>query len=391
MNKIYDNIKQTHPFLVKEWDFDKNKDLNIDEITIGSHKKVWWKCDKGHSYSMAVYHRKDRNCPYCANKKILIGFNDFASTNVDLLKEWDFTKNQIKPTEVSTNSSKKVFWLCSNGHSYEASINKRTKLNRGCPICSNQKIIKGINDLATLKPDIANEWDFDKNYPITPFEISSSTAKSFWWKCEQGHSYFTSVNHKARGDKCPYCANKKILIGFNDFASQYPEIASTWSDKNTIKPTEVTSGSKKDIIWECPTCKNEWTTKIYVRKKFGCPRCKESKGEKIITNYLKKHNINYKGQYRFEDCRNKKTLPFDFGILDDCNKIKFLIEFDGFQHFEPCSFGGNAMENFENIKINDKIKTDYCKKNNITLIRINYLQIDNINSILDSLFRKEVC
>lgn len=109
----------------------------------------------------------------------------------------------------------------------------------------------------------------------------------------------------------------------------------------------------------------------------GCPNCSESKGEKIIDKFLKENNINYTRQHKFSDCRNIFELPFDFYIAS----MRTCIEFDGKQHFQPVvHFGG--IEAHERLKINDKIKNDYCEDNYINLIRIRYDQIDNIQNIL---------
>jgi very-short-patch-repair endonuclease len=104
----------------------------------------------------------------------------------------------------------------------------------------------------------------------------------------------------------------------------------------------------------------------------GCNICRESLGERIISIFLENNNIKYTRQKKFKECKYLSLLPFDF-YLDDFN---ILIEYDGIQHFEPVSvFGGK--EEFEKTKIRDKIKNEYCFKNNIRLFRISYL--DDIN------------
>lgn len=109
----------------------------------------------------------------------------------------------------------------------------------------------------------------------------------------------------------------------------------------------------------------------------GCRSCNESRGEKEIANFLNKYGINYDRQHKFSDCKNIYQLPFDFYIPS----VRTCIEFDGEQHFLPLPFFG-GQEAFENLKINDKIKSDYCEDNYISLIRIKYDQIDSIYQIL---------
>jgi hypothetical protein len=110
----------------------------------------------------------------------------------------------------------------------------------------------------------------------------------------------------------------------------------------------------------------------------GCPNCNESKGEKKIVKYLKQHNIDFLRQYKFDNCIGiRYKLPFDFYLPS----MRTAIEFDGIQHFQPLKiFGGT--EAFEKLKINDKIKNDYCEDNYINLIRIRYDQMNDIYRIL---------
>lgn len=126
--------------LMEEWDLHKNKERNLypDKLTHGSNKKAWWICKKGHSFEQKISNRtiKKYQCPYCSNQGILPGHNDFATRNPELLSEWDYERNILKPTEVMSGSREKVWWKCSIGHSYQATLNHRTSKDAtGCPIC----------------------------------------------------------------------------------------------------------------------------------------------------------------------------------------------------------------------------------------------------------------
>lgn len=114
---------------------------------------------------------------------------------------------------------------------------------------------------------------------------------------------------------------------------------------------------------------------------YRCPKCKHSLGEKIIREWLIKNNFSFEEQFSFSDCIYKRPLKFDFKVNIDKNDF-VLIEFDGIQHFQKMWYD----KNFENQKIRDKIKDDYCEKNNITLFRINYTQFDNLENILTETF-----
>lgn len=112
-----------------------------------------------------------------------------------------------------------------------------------------------------------------------------------------------------------------------------------------------------------------------------CPKCNESKGEASIRRYLEYNEIDFGTQYRTNDCFDEKPLPFDFIIYEN-GELSMLIEFDGIQHFEPVEkFGG--LEAHLLTKKHDNIKNEFCKSNDIKLVRIPYWEIDNIDIIIE--------
>ena len=131
-----------NPTLMAEWNWEKNNELGLDPkmLTLGSHKKVWWKCNKGHEWQAIIANRNEgRNCPYCSSKKVLKGYNDLATINPTLANEWNCEKNgDLKPEDFTANSGKKVWWICDKGHEWQATIVNRNR-GRGCPYCSGRK------------------------------------------------------------------------------------------------------------------------------------------------------------------------------------------------------------------------------------------------------------
>lgn len=122
----------------------------------------------------------------------------------------------------------------------------------------------------------------------------------------------------------------------------------------------------------------EVTPNNFKSNQSGCPYCYKSKGEMAIAKVLDELKLEYVEQYKIKECKNKLPLPFDFAVFSN-NKLKYLIEFDGEQHFKP-KFG---EENFVITQKNDKIKDDYCEANGIDLIRIPYTEIKNIPKIIE--------
>ena len=137
---------------------DKNLPLTSDKITFGSNKRVWWKGSCGHEWQASVKARSGgEKCPICSGARVVAGINDLATLEPLLVKQWS-KKNKIKPTEVSIGSHKKVIWRCEKGHEWIATVKSRTINKTGCPYCSHNKVLAGFNDLATLFPEVADEW-----------------------------------------------------------------------------------------------------------------------------------------------------------------------------------------------------------------------------------------
>ncbi len=204
-------LKIKYPELAIEFDSKKNIGINLSELTIGSSRKVWWLCRNKHSWA-AVVQSRTRNgvihtCPYCKGIRPSKERN-FATENKSLLKYWDYKKNTLKPEEFTPKSNKKIWWICSEGHSWQNSI-KRTVLQEGCcPICKKRKTVSVIYNLKDKYPEIAKYWDYDKNTK-TPDNYTPYSGKKVWWKCENHHSYSQPIVSKTRsGYGCPKCKIK---------------------------------------------------------------------------------------------------------------------------------------------------------------------------------------
>ena len=146
----------------------------------------------------------------------------------ELVEQWSQI-NEISPSDVSSGSHKKVWWICEKGHTWEAVIKNRALLGSGCPYCEHRAVLKGYNDLQTLFPDVAKTWS-PKN-KLNPSEVSARSNAEVLWLCENGHEWKARVADRTDGHGCPYCAGQRVWKGFNDLATTHPELISEWSDK----------------------------------------------------------------------------------------------------------------------------------------------------------------
>ncbi len=283
--KGFNDLETKFPEIAAQWHPTENGGKTPDMYTAGSEYHAIWLCPVCHqSWKAKITNRtaNHRGCPYCAHLRPIIGVNDLATLRPDLLKEWDYEKNKdLNPSEYLPSSNKNVWWTCSQcGYEYRASINNRNK-GTGCKQCAGQVLLPGVNDLETLYPVIAAEWDYEKNNGKRPSEVFPKTNDGYWWKCELGHSWKTSPNSQVSGRGCPYCSGNKVLAGFNDIATTHPEIARLWhpSLNEDLLPTQVSKGYTKKVWLLCPNCHNAYDTLIgnYIKGYGRCPTCSPRK------------------------------------------------------------------------------------------------------------------
>ena len=276
------SLSVVHPELIVEWS-KKNLPLTPDGITFGSNKVVWWKGSCGHEWQTSVKARsKGEKCPICSGARAVAGINDLSTLKPGLASEWS-KKNEIKPTEVTVGSHKKVIWKCRLGHEWTASVKSRSINGSGCPYCSHNKVLVGFNDLATVVPKVADEWS-EKNEK-KPTEVTAFANRKAWWKCRDcDYEWNTLISTRSGGSKCPCCSGYTFIKGRNDLKTTHPEIAEEWSEKNyPLQPDEVNAKSRKNVWWHCKKCGNEWKSVINARiKGTVCPVCAE---REVLAGY----------------------------------------------------------------------------------------------------------
>ena len=298
MNSYIYNIKKNSllakfPKIAKEWNYDKNGNLTPSMFSFASSRIVWWKCSKGHEWEDSINNRTHGNgCLICSNRKVMFGVNDLATKYPEIAKEWNYEKNgDLTPQSVVYGSTKKVWWKCSKGHEWEEKIHdiidKKSKIK--CPYCSNRKVLTGFNDLTTKNPEIAKEWNYEKNGYLTPQNVIFNKDRKYWWKCSNCCFEWESSlrNRLLFNVGCPKCGIKKQVESFNrnqvikkgSLLQNNPKLAKEWNyEKNgDLTPDNIISTSNKKVWWKCSKG-HEWEASIIKRNcGTGCPQCYKEK------------------------------------------------------------------------------------------------------------------
>lgn len=262
--------------LSSEFDLEKNKSKTPADYFAYSNKKVWWKCKKEHSWLASICNRSGgTGCPYCKGLLPIEGETDLLTVNPMLASEFDLDKNNgMTAADFLPNSDKKVWWICAEGHSWQTAVKNRTK-GHGCPYCSGQWPIIGINDMKTVNPNLAEEFDTEKNNGKMPSDYMPSSGARVWWKCVNGHSWQARIADRTKGTGCPYCSNMRVLKGYNDLAVTSPQLAQEFDNKLNGKKRayDFTEGSGDIVWWKC-VYGHSWKARVSDRKKGrNCPYC----------------------------------------------------------------------------------------------------------------------
>ncbi len=295
--------------LIKEWDWEKNIQFDPTKLTLGSDKKVWWKCGEEHEWQATIGNRRrGKGCPYCSGRVATQGKNDLLTVNPTLAKEWNYEKNgDLKAEQRTANSGRKVWWKCSKGHEWQATISSRNK-GSGCPYCAGRDAIKGKNDLQTVNPTLAKEWNYEKNGDLKAEQCTANSGRKVWWKCGKGHEWQTAIYSRHKGSGCPYCSGRYPIKGENDLQTINPTLAKEWDyeKNNGLTPMDVMPNSHNKVCWKCSKG-HKWRAAVSNRTKgSGCPYCAGQKVEKG-ENDLQTRNPTLAQEWNYE--RNGDLKP----------------------------------------------------------------------------------
>lgn len=200
-------------------------------------------------------------------------------THPELMPLWDTENNTLDISTITKGSTKKAWWKCEHGHSWEANVSSIVRGTR-CPYCSGRKAIPGINDIATLHPHLVNQWHPDNTVALNTLRPGSQEIGI--WTCAKGHTWTTKVRNRVNGAGCHVCLGKAVQQGFNDLTTTHPQVALLWDySKNDYKPTEINAGSEKQVHFICAQG-HQWNRPLrhQTETASGCPYCA---GRKAIT------------------------------------------------------------------------------------------------------------
>lgn len=293
-------------------------------------------------------------------------------TMQEYIKELNEIGNKCVPLEEYINTNTPIKHRCPNCGNEEWYVRPRDILKRNlnkCCKCYKNKQKTNEEFLIEIEGLVGNEYTFLEEYTKANKKILVRHNKCGYEYKVSPHQF---LNNHTRCPKCsPNCKNN--TENFKKF------IKDNEGDNYTL--LSEYKNNRNHVLIRHNECGYEY--KVSPRNFISgkrCPKCSMSKGEDMILKILSKNNKQFETQYRIDDCRKVKPLPFDFAIFDN-NKLIYLIEFDGIQHFKPVKmFDGE--EGFKETKIRDNIKNEYCKNNNIPLLRIPYTQINNIEDVL---------
>jgi very-short-patch-repair endonuclease len=281
-------------------------------------------------------------------------------------------KNKGKPEDYALNSHKKCWFNCDKcGHDFETTLLNINQSGNWCPYCYNRKVCGNCescfeNSFASHPK--SQYWHSSNT--CNPNEVIKGSNKKYYFNCDKcEHILFVSLKKISyRGQWCSYCGHQQLcednncnLCFDNSFAS-VPN--SKYLCDSSINPRLLFKSTNKKLEFNCPDCKQNFSTQLAdITKGVWCPYC-PNKTEKILYSKLK-DIVNVKQQFKPTWCKNPTTnkyLPYDFVILDH----NMLIELDGPQHFRQV----HNWQTPELTRINDIYKMKCARQNGYSMIRI---------------------
>jgi Zn finger protein HypA/HybF involved in hydrogenase expression len=246
-------------------------------------------------------------------------------------------------------------------------------MGRGCHKCGGSFKLTTYEFITKAQKIHKNLYNYDK-------VIYHDWKTKVIIQCLKHGEFMQTPNKHLSGDGCPKCGGsiKLTTAQFIEKALLVHGNKYDYSNVNYINNT-----TKVEILCNTHGIFLQRPSNHMRNNGDGCPKCKESHGERKIREILNKHDISFKSQYTFDDCKNINLLRFDFAIINGKHQLLALIEYQGEQHYKGLSFGSMGKgDRFEDISLRDNIKVDYCHVKNIPLLLIPYWEKKNLEQIL---------
>lgn len=321
----FNDLPTSHPELVKLIHPTKNENIEPFSLHAGSKKKIHWICEKSHEWSSPVSWQTVKEglyCSLCNGRNLEVGINDFETMNPELAKEWHPTLNgDLLPSHMRTASHKKVWWLGKCGHEWESAIKNRAgKAKTGCPICLNQIILAGFNDLATTHSSIAIEWHPTKNSGLSVTNISAGSNRKVWWICaKKNHEWkVRPADRVGYQSGCPDCAATNYVSKGEQAIADYLKSLGLAVEQTNRK---LLNGTELDIVIPAKKLAIEYNGLYYHTEDMG-------KGRNYhYDKWVKARDAGYQLLQIWEDEwlsnpeRIKNILRHKLGLSDNVKRV----------------------------------------------------------------------
>lgn len=354
-------------------EFSKREDyvlLSSENEFRNCNSKIRYICknhiDKGVQQITLNHLQNGEGCYYCGVKntasKRMIVLDKTADEELCKSKNFEYIDT------IRKNGKIVILFICNNHRELGKQEMPKTNMERqikGCKYCSGKSLPEWyvLQKAKEINPHIQL---------LEPYINLTSKIKCFCTK----HNCLTNktMQQILKGQGCYYCGLEKLAIKKFLTINEYQEKVSL-KHKN-IAVLEY-HGINAYAKFQCTLCGHIWLS--YAGSMKQCPKCsKYYNGEKQISDIMDEWKIKYIQQFRFSDCKDKRTLPFDFFLPDN----DICIEFDGIQHFQQV----DGWTDLKIIQKHDAIKNKFCKENNLILIRIPYWECCNIRECLSKKF-----
>lgn len=292
---------------------------------------------------------------------------------------------EVKAKDLSPRSNSKVQATCDYcGENYETCffilMDGRKIIQKDCcHSCTGKKTSdvskrKRAEKYIGMAKKICEEYDY---MLLTTIDDYIDMHMNIDFICNKHGKQTMSFSNFIYGHRCRMCGYENVSNSLRHDIQYIKECIESVNGNKLLNPEDYKDTFTRNLNIRC-SCGNIFTTsftnynKFNVNTCFSCS-CKESAGEECIRKFLELNKVEFIQEKRFVDCRDKKPLPFDFYLP----QYNLIIEFDGRQHFEEVGYG-----NYKITVEHDKIKNQYCKDNNICLLRIPYWDGNNIENII---------